>query len=207
VAGPGRRQQRTAGDHRWRHDGNPTWSPDGTTLAFTSRRSPKKGETTLHALPIGGPGETRTLATMPDGVGDVRSAPTAAGSRSSAAHQDERYACPAPRTATRAGRRRARSSGSSPGSTVKAGCTTARSTCTSSPPMAPAAPRNLTPGEFQHGGVTWLADSSGIVTSAQRHDTWDLDFADGLYLVPLDGEITAHLPAHRHLHQPSAPHP
>ena len=38
-------------------------------------------------------------------------------------------------------------------------------------------PRNLTPGEFQHDGVAWLADSSGVVTSAQRHDTWDLDFA------------------------------
>ena len=27
-----------------------------------------------------------------------------------------------------------------------------------------------------------------IVTSAQRHDTWDRDFADDLYLVPLDGD-------------------
>ena len=31
-------------------------------------------------------------------------------------------------------------------------------------------PRNLTPGEFQHGGVSWLADSSGVVATAQRHD-------------------------------------
>ena len=26
-------------------------------------------------------------------------------------------------------------------------------------------PRNLTPGEFQYGGVSWLADSSGVVTT------------------------------------------
>ena len=52
-----------------------------------------------------------------------------------------------------------------------------RSTSTSSPVDGTGAPRNLTPGEFQHGGISWLPDSSAIVTSAQRHDTWDLDFA------------------------------
>lgn len=34
----------TAGEKR---DGNPSWSPDGSWLAFTSGRSEKKGETTL----------------------------------------------------------------------------------------------------------------------------------------------------------------
>ena len=43
--------------------------------------------------------------------------------------------------------------------------------------------RNLTPGPFQHHGVAWLADSSGVVTSAQRHDGWDRDLADDLYVV------------------------
>ena len=52
-------------------------------------------------------------------------------------------------------------------------------------------PRNLTPGEFQHSGISWLTDSTGLVTAAQRHDTWDLDFATDLYLVPLDGDLTA----------------
>ena len=46
------------------------------------------------------------------------------------------------------------------------------------------------PGEFQHEGVSWLGDSSGVVTSGGRHDTWDTDFATDLYAVPLaeDGE-------------------
>ena len=47
------------------------------------------------------------------------------------------------------------------------------------------APRNLTPGPFQHTGVAWLPDSSAIATSAQRHETWDRDFAADLYLVPV----------------------
>ena len=53
-----------------------------------------------------------------------------------------------------------------------------------------AAPRNLTPGEFQHTGVAWTPDSASIVTSSQRHDTWDLDFASDLYRVTLDGTVT-----------------
>jgi dipeptidyl aminopeptidase/acylaminoacyl peptidase len=39
--------------------------------------------------------------------------------------------------------------------------------------------------------VSWLPDSSGVVTSAQRHYGWDLDLAVDLYVVPLDGEIRA----------------
>jgi dipeptidyl aminopeptidase/acylaminoacyl peptidase len=54
-------------------------------------------------------------------------------------------------------------------------------------------PRNLTPGEFQHDGVSWLRDSTGIVTSAQRHDTWDRDHASDLYIVdvPAHGDADA----------------
>jgi len=52
-------------------------------------------------------------------------------------------------------------------------------------------PRNLTPGEFQHGFINWKPDSSGLVLSSQRHDTWDLDFATALYSVSLDGDIAA----------------
>ncbi len=57
------------------------------------------------------------------------------------------------------------------------------------PADATTPPRNLTPGPFQHHGVAWLGDSSGIVTAAQRHEGWDLDLAEDLYVVPLDGEV------------------
>ena len=62
--------------------------------------------------------------------------------------------------------------------------------------------RNLTPGPFQHDGVSWLADSSGVVTSAPRHDRWDLDYAIDLYVVPLDGEIRALTTQTGHLRRP-----
>ena len=113
-------------------------------------------------LPVDGPGEVRTVATMPEAIDrPAPGRPTAPGWRSPAAP-----ATPATRPRTRAGSRRAGSRRSSPGSTARAGSSTARRTCTSSPPTAPAPLRNLTPGPFQHDGVAWLADSSGVVTSA-----------------------------------------
>ena len=57
----------TGGDH----DSGPAWSPDGRSLAFASKRGAKKGESTLHVLPIATPGETRTIATMKDGVAET----------------------------------------------------------------------------------------------------------------------------------------
>jgi dipeptidyl aminopeptidase/acylaminoacyl peptidase len=49
-------------------------------------------------------------------------------------------------------------------------------------------PRNLTPGEFEFAGSSWLPDSSGVVVSGRGHDTWDADLAEDLYVVPLEGE-------------------
>ena len=171
----------TAGER----DTQPTWSPDGSLLAFTSSRA-KKGESTLHLMPMTQPGEVRTIATMPDGLGDVRFSPDGTMIAFTSRARHERYEAEdeswqAPRKIERFFTRLddegwiydrpnhvhvVRTDGSTP-------------------------PRDLTPGEFQHSGVSWLPDSSGVVTSAQRHDSWDLDFAQDLYAVGLDGTITA----------------
>ena len=175
----------TGGDH----DGNPTWSPDGSVLAFTSRRSLKKGESTLHALPINSPGETRTLATMRDGLGDVAYSPDGKWIAFTSRTPHERYEAP--------GASEGDQSWQAPRKIERFFTKLNGENWVYDRPShlyvvaadGNGTPRNLTPGEFQHSGVSWLADSSAVVTSAMRHDTWDLDFATDLYVVPLQGEI------------------
>lgn len=169
------------------HDASPSWSPDGKSLAFTSRRGEKQGDATLHVLPIDGPGEVRTVCTMPEGIGGPAWSPDGAWLAFTSRTRHERY--DAKDVGWQSPRKVERFFSRLNGEdwvfdrplhvyVVAANGTSAK-------------PRNLTPGEFQHDGVAWLADSSGLVTSAQRHPTWDRDLAQDLYRVGLDGEITA----------------
>jgi dipeptidyl aminopeptidase/acylaminoacyl peptidase len=168
------------------HDSGPAWSPDGRSLAFTSTRSPKSDETTLHVLPVAVPGETRTIATMKGGVEAVHWSPDGRWIAFTSRTRHERYdaedeSWQAPRKIERFF-----SKLDDVGWVVDRPkhvyVVDADGTGT---------PRNLTPGAFQHDSITWKPDSSGVVLSAQRHDTWDLDFAAALYSVSLDGEIKA----------------
>ena len=167
-------------------DTEPAWSPDGRWLAFTSRRGEKKGDSTLHVMPVGGAGEVRTLCEMPDGLSNVVWSPDGAWIGFNSRTRDARYE--AKDVSWQAPRKIERFFSRLNGEDwifdrpqhvyVIASDGTGK-------------PRNLTPGGFQHAGVAWLRDSSGVITSAQRHDTWDRDLAADLYLVPLDGEIRA----------------
>ncbi len=168
------------------YDSQPCWSPCGRWLAFTSRRGEKKGDSTLHVMPICGPGEVRTVCEMPDGLGDVAWSPDGRWIAFTSRTRDARYetkdvSWQAPRKIERFF---SRLNGEDwifdrPQQVfVVAADGTGR-------------PRNLTPGLFQHSDAAWLVDSSAIVTSAARHDSWDLDLAHDLFVVPLDGEIRA----------------
>ena len=172
----------TGGDH----DSSPAWSPDGRSLAFASKRSAKKGESTLHVLPVDTPGETRTIATMKDGVGEVCWSPNGRWIAFTSRTPHERYdaedeSWQAPRKIERFFSK-LDNEGWIVDRPSHVYVVAADGT---------GAPRNLTPGEFQHSSIAWTRDSSGLVLSSQRHDTWDLDYGVALYSLSLDGTLEA----------------
>ena len=172
-------------------DGNPTWSPDGHSLAFTSRRSSRKKDVTLHVMPIDAPGEVRQVAAMRDGLGEPAFSPDGRWIAFISRTPDDRYSVP--------GADEGDESWQAPRKIERFFTQLNGEGWVFDRPAhvyvvavdGTGTPTNLTPGEFQHSNIAWLADSTGIVTHAQRHDTWDLDFAEDLYRVGLDGSVQA----------------
>ena len=169
------------------NDSQPVWSPDGRHLAFVSRRGDDdKKKTTLHVLPVDGPGELRTVCAMADGIGDVAWSPDGRHLAFTSRTRHDRY--DAKDVSWQSPRKIERFLSRMNGENwifdrpqhvyvVAADGTDA--------------PRNLTPGDYEFGAVAWTPDSAAIVTSGRAHETWDDDLAEDLYLVPLDGERRA----------------
>ena len=166
----------TSGEHR---DSTPRWSPDGASIAFVRHEQDSK-EVKVCVIPASG-GEARTLFTWKDEVSDLAWSPD--GQRlafTARARDEERYGQEKekdqpPRRITKLWSR-----------LDSVGWLVDRPThlfvvdvdTDGGEPVA------LTTGEYEDGGLAWSPDGSEIAFTAGRHETWDLDYAVDLFVVP-----------------------
>lgn len=160
-------------------DANPTWSPDGSRLAFTSTRGTgEKQRSSMHVAPVGTGGEVVTLAKLAEGAESLRWSPDgrwiAFVSRTRAERLDEDdEAKQPPRRITKLFSR-----------LDDTGFVVDRPRHVYVVPAdGSAPPRNLTPGEHELHSPAWTPDSRTLVVVGATHDTWDLDLKVDLHAV------------------------
>ena len=162
----------TSGEHR---DGAPAWSPDGRRLAFTSTRA-GDDKTTLHVAPVTTGGETATLATFDEGVGDLTWSPDGRHLAFTTRVRDARYEIEdvkrqPPRRITRFYSR-----------LDNVGWTVDRPKHVHVIPTdGSAGALDVTPGEHQFRSPAWSPDSRSLALSGATHETWDIDTAQDLF--------------------------
>lgn len=186
-------------------DGEPTWSPDGTFLAFTSAREKDGDEkrSTLHLLPVDGPGEVVTVTSQPEGISQLRWSPDgsriafACRQRTARYHEGEDDAARPPREVTRLlsmldGEgwivdRPTRIwivpvDGSAPATVVTG--------------AAPTATDDGVEGAAQgdHGSPAWSPDSTRLAFSGGLTRDFDLDQRAGVHVAEVGPGIPAELP-------------
>jgi dipeptidyl aminopeptidase/acylaminoacyl peptidase len=168
------------------HEILPRWSPDGRRLAFVSA-PPGNGPAEICVLPVATAGERIVVCSWHGQVTELAWSPD--GSRLGFVARDpdvEQYGVPGqpregkdmpPRRVTRLLYR-----------LNAAGWTIDRPNRVFVVPAdGSSAPRSVTPGPFQADGLAWSPDGSKIAFTSARHDTWDLDLASDLWVVPADG--------------------
>jgi dipeptidyl aminopeptidase/acylaminoacyl peptidase len=167
----------TAGEHG---DGQPAWSPDGRRLAFTRRR--EDGGSSLHVLPMEGPGETITVCERPEPIGVPAWSPDGAriafASRERSARwgegDDDRARPP-----RRIDRLLSRIDGEGWIIDRPRGVFVV-------PADGSATPRQVATGPYEHGDPIWSPDGRTLAVTGARSKDWDLELIDDVHLVDVD---------------------
>ncbi|HSO02660.1 MAG TPA: S9 family peptidase [Gaiellaceae bacterium] len=180
------------------NDAQPRWSPDGTRLAFVSKRGDEKAKRQLYVMRADG-GEPECLTDLKDDAGEAAWSPDGTQLVFSARVPDEAYEEEderkrAPRRFTRllfkldsvgwtGDRRRHLYVVPADGSTEA---------------------KQITDGDYEDSRPTWTPDGKSIAFSSARGDDWDVELKGDVYVVPAEGgEPTRLTPGDANYYAPS----
>ena len=163
-----------------RRDGEPRWSPDGSSLAFVSSRAEKEpGQ--LYVISLRG-GEAQKLTKLKEDVRGVAWSPdgrtiafTSRVRDEESEEEDERRR--PPRRITHLLYKLDN----------EGWIADRRSQVFVVPADGSAEPRQLTDAEQDHGAPVWSPDGSQLVFSTTRGDDWDTQLVSDLYLMSSEG--------------------
>jgi dipeptidyl aminopeptidase/acylaminoacyl peptidase len=167
----------TAGE---KSDGSPRWSPDGSSIAFTSSRKEKE-PSQLYVIPADG-GEPLRLTELKEDVSEVAWSPDGTRIAFATRVRDEAYEEEEDRK--RAPRRITRLSYK----LDNVGWTAdRRKHLFVVPADGSAEPRQLTEGDYENAQPAWSPDGSRLVFVSSRGENWDLDLVTDLFVLDSEG--------------------
>ena len=165
-----------------KQDSQPRWSPDGSKLAFVSKRGEDKDAAAqLYVMPADG-GEPLRLTDLKEGPAEPAWSPDGTQLAFSARVRDEAYKEEdekkrAPRRFTRLQFK-----------LDNVGWTGDRRTHLFVVPAdGSAEAKQITDGDYEDGQPTWTPDGQSIAFHSARSENWDIDLIDDIYLVPAAG--------------------
>ena len=160
-------------------DADPRWSPDGTQLAFTSNRADKASQ--LYVMPVAG-GEPRKLTSLKEDVSQAAWSPD--GMRLAFVARVRDADCDEEDDKKRRPRRLTRLQYK----LDSVGWTAGRPQHLFVVPAdGSAEPVQLTDGDYEDHSPCWSPDGGTVAFVSARHQDWDLEMVNDVYLVDAAG--------------------
>jgi dipeptidyl aminopeptidase/acylaminoacyl peptidase len=169
-------RQFTFGNKR---DGDPRWSPDGTRIAFTSKREDGPGQ--LYVIPVAG-GEATKLTDLKEDPAEPAWSPDGTRLAFTSRVPDEAYEEKDDKKRTPRRLKRLQYKLDNEGWTFDRPKHIFTVRADGSEPA-----KQLTDGDYEDEKAAWSPDGKRVTFTSARHENWDTTLYRDLYTVPADG--------------------